>query len=758
MLDRAVDTDKQLFMKFVLQLRTATQDRMQKYISTRTSMRGDSVKEKCPAPVRVDSSLAQILKIDMLDGLLASDTQFGQTETSLVQDVKASGSANASSSVNVNAATPMTLMLRIDDEVLNESGMDSYTIEVVTIFTMYFISNVKKESMVRLLNTGRGFTQFEDGSINPDDDLLRICPLDRIRGVYGCIARFEVLSGLHEFEGTSVLSIDPDEEICNLASETWAQAQRTASMSSVHAVSTHANRVRGNYSIDAKTRQAFLISQDVPWSEAEFINDASLSYLQYPQHSISIFSVNLHIADHTRPVSAQRITLSISTRLSENLALFSNYDAQVRIVRIQQVRSVISTVTGVHIDNIELRPDITHTLLAIVLSIPHHKSPYQEQRVRRLGEHLLRPGTNVRVRVEAMFAQVIETWLPDYQIGSEFAILGATVQVHDTPAGTPSPSMHRRRLLEESLPTTAPVSASTRRTEKLSWNHTSTFFVRSYDQTQNSDTMLDFSSTGGLFSRMCVISFRYSLALYGLQNEAQNLQAIDTRLTGPLRLASSGQILRSKAVALAPQDTSSCASFSPTKKPLATPRPAALPDPSPPPVRRKASVDTLMLLRVEIIVYSNTSGIFTLLGTQELVDAGVEQINVIPTKKTTNNLRVSLDTNGFLPDGSLRLHVTTATATTHSQDSPASTVTIVSIVVGVLFALACVGFVGLRVRHQNQCVEVQQDSAPRYTAMNIIGGGCVCLPHFDATATAMTGGATRDSSFVLGNCHYGFPL
>jgi len=169
-------------------------------------------------------------------------------------------------------------------------------------------------------------------------------------------------------------------------------------------------------------------------------------------------------------------------------------------------------------------------------------------------------------------------------------------------------------------------------------------------------------------------------------------------------------------------------------------------------------VDTLMLLRVEIIVYSNTSGIFTLLGTQELVDAGVEQINVISTKKTTNHLGVLLDTNGFLPDGSLRLHVTTATTTTHSQDSPASTVTIVAIVAGVLFALACVGFVGLRVRHQNQCVEVQQDSAPRYTAMNVIGGGCVCLPHFDATATAMTGGATRDSSFLLANGHYGFRL
>jgi len=211
-----MDTDKLLFMKVVLRLRTSQQARMLKYISTKTAIRRNDIQAKCPAPVQVDGSLAEILRFNMLDGLLAMQDRFDQTETSLFEDI--TGSENAASTIKVNIATPLTFMLRIDDDVLAKSGMTTYEIDVVSIFTMYFISNVKKNSMLYLLGTGKGFTQYEDGSINPDDDLLRICPLNRIKGVYGCIARFEVQSSLYEFEGTSVLAVASDEQMCTLAS------------------------------------------------------------------------------------------------------------------------------------------------------------------------------------------------------------------------------------------------------------------------------------------------------------------------------------------------------------------------------------------------------------------------------------------------------------------------------------------------------------------------------------------------------------
>jgi len=281
----AIDTQKKLFMKFVLRMRTASQSRMRKYVSTSTAIVRNGVQERCKPPVRVDSSLADILRFDMLDGLLLTDSQFGQTDTTFFRDI--TGAENAASTINVNIAMPLTFLLRIDDGVLGSIGMDTYGIDVVSIFTMYFISNVKKDSMLSLLRTGRGFKRFEDGSIDPDDELLRICPLNRIRGVYGCISRFEVQSGLYEFESASVLPIAPDADVNAFASATWAQAQRTASVSFVDDVRTHTGSVRDHFHINSKTRQAFVVSQDVPWSEDEFRNDPSLSHLQYPQVQIS---------------------------------------------------------------------------------------------------------------------------------------------------------------------------------------------------------------------------------------------------------------------------------------------------------------------------------------------------------------------------------------------------------------------------------------------------------------------------------------
>jgi len=133
-LDDAMDSDKKLFMKFVLRLRTKTDARMLKYISTKTAIRRSCIQEKCPAPLRIDSSLGEILKFDMLDGLFSTEDRFNQTETSLFEDI--TSNAAAASTIKVNIGTPLTFMLRIDEGVLAKSGLNTYGIDVVSIFTM----------------------------------------------------------------------------------------------------------------------------------------------------------------------------------------------------------------------------------------------------------------------------------------------------------------------------------------------------------------------------------------------------------------------------------------------------------------------------------------------------------------------------------------------------------------------------------------------------------------------------------------------
>jgi len=276
-LDAALDTHKHLFMRFVLKLRTAEKIGTYNYISTKTKVTRSSILEKCDGTIKLVVSMAELLKFDILDGLLDSHSRLHMNTTTVYKDV--TGADKDTRDITVQLATPLTFVLRIDQIALSATGYNRYEIKVVTVFTMYFISNVKKDS----IKAGRGFTQYADGSINPAEDLLRICPLHRIAGVYGCVARFEVQSGLYYIDSTSILSVASDPQLCKMASETWAQRQKSASLAFQDSIATHASIARENFAINPSSRKAFVVAQDVPWSEAEFRNDKSLTYLRYPQ-------------------------------------------------------------------------------------------------------------------------------------------------------------------------------------------------------------------------------------------------------------------------------------------------------------------------------------------------------------------------------------------------------------------------------------------------------------------------------------------
>jgi hypothetical protein len=230
--------------------------------------------------------LKDLLKFDILDGLMMDNDTLPDThEVPNFTDLAVAH--NAVRSITSNAAMPLTLLLRTTNAtggaVLQAEAPVQYDINVVTMFTMYFISNIKKDAMLQLLNSGAGFAQKSDGIIHPTDELLRICPLHRIKGVYGCIARFEVQAGLYEFETSAFMRIPSDPTLCGSASHSWAQAQRAESVAFVNDMNTHAANVRRAFGVVSDAQMAFIISQDVPWSEAEFRNDQSISLLQYPQ-------------------------------------------------------------------------------------------------------------------------------------------------------------------------------------------------------------------------------------------------------------------------------------------------------------------------------------------------------------------------------------------------------------------------------------------------------------------------------------------
>jgi len=605
-LEEAVGTQKSLFMKFMLRLRTAENSRIFKHISTKSAIRRENFVENCQVAVYLDVNLGQLLKFDMLVGLLTVAREIDTNATAVYVDVGQSQETTLIQQTSLS--TPLTFVLRLDDTAMGTGAYGTYEIDVVTVFTMYFVSNVKKNSALRLLETGGGFSQSADGSLVPDDDLLRICPLHRIEGVYGCIARFEVQHSMYEFEKTAIFPIASDRELCRLGAASWAQRQRTSSRAFVDNIATHASNVRERFRVDASLRKSYVISHDIPWSEAEFRNDAGLSYLQYPQHSISIFAVTVAVSTPAAPLAdRESIALFVSMQVSASLAFFAERTAGGR----EQVCQIVSFVTGVRVNGIEIEQgdeEIGAEMreFVLVLRIPYYNSPQQNWHVQRLSAHLSNPTTQITLRLHAMLQERIKTW-PSYTPGSRLEIVRA--MAHFTS------DVYNRRLL--ATPATRRSAADT------AHNQTTSFLVRSYDAIENSDSMLSFWSVAGHSSRMLVLTVRYSLASYCFIDEIGNMQAIEQQLAPAILSASNYTIARVRVVSFSPSAVVRCTTHT----------------------TQTGTSDTR--LEVEVIVYYHSVGVFSISGSSDLLLAGVEQMLVIPTKNTSRHVDVLLDTQGL---------------------------------------------------------------------------------------------------------------
>ena len=447
-------------------------------------------------------------------------------------------------------------------------------------------------------------------------------------------------------------------------------------------------------------------------TENAYSDTRLLRHNRFEQHSISIFAVNLDIASPVHS-AAKKIVLTLAIRMSKNIILF----AQSAVTRQVQICRIISTVTGFAIGTIQVQalapPGRVFTVFDVVISTPQYRSPYQEQRVQRLTLNLARSGTSVRNRIEDMFLQLIQTWSPDYTSGNVMEILGASVYF---PGDIPTTTAANRRLLNAESSSFTPFTHSQAQDTPpvSSWNQTSSIFVRSYDTAENSDSMLAFLSTDGRFSRMYVLSLRYSLSLYCLQNEQTNLQVIQERLAAPMRTASGDRIEQIIAVALAPAVHAVC-DATPPEMSQSAPNSSR---------RSNLTHDPSVLLRVEIVAYTSVTGTLTLTATQQLLDAGVEQISITATKRKMNTVDFTLDTLGFHSDGSLVLSLQTIPEPLTISQTAAI---ITAVVAGVIVLLS--GLMHIVYKQQQHRSKQQYVAAPitepgvQYSALNVLGGG-----------------------------------
>lgn len=275
--------NKFLYMSFILRFETKHKhERSMQYVNTKTAVRAENLLSKCTDSPGVLVNLFDMIQFEMIEGILDHKSQLVSGE---VTYVKSNENQNDRAIVESDPSQPFTLLILINTEFM----ATSYYMEVATIFTMYFLSIPKKIAMLDLLRSINGFSSFSDGSIEPNEDVLRICPLHAMRGVYGCVSRFEIQHNMYELEDSSVLDVSDNAILCPSLATSWAQQQRTTSDFYCSSITKHAQNIRSIFELDMDKRRAFVISQDIPWrqNDLERENIGAPDSSQYSQVGFS---------------------------------------------------------------------------------------------------------------------------------------------------------------------------------------------------------------------------------------------------------------------------------------------------------------------------------------------------------------------------------------------------------------------------------------------------------------------------------------
>lgn len=177
-----------------------------------------------------------------------------------------------------------------------------YSIEIQTIFTMYFISRTKRDRVLNMIADNKAFQgqdtrQWPTGTrLIPSEDLLRVCPLHLVKGLFGCMSRYEVLDRVYDFTTNAAYTAMPPRMHYNFSDAEgisanidadWAQLREDSSEFEDKMVVNHVRTLGQYFDLNGRYRNAIVMNNDVPWRKSDIEGINATSYIQNAAHSIS---------------------------------------------------------------------------------------------------------------------------------------------------------------------------------------------------------------------------------------------------------------------------------------------------------------------------------------------------------------------------------------------------------------------------------------------------------------------------------------
>lgn len=273
------------------------------------------------AEIRADVSLGSMLTLDMIGGLLQNASDLNST-VSYFRDVSRPVSnevCDADNPRSICMETPrlglgsMTYVLLGNEDVFAAPSSAEYHVRVSSMFSVYFLSELKKIAVRNLLRAGRAFvlppgqTLERATQLVPSEELLTLCPMTIVRGNYGCISRFEVEDTVLDFETASIAPVSKPYDgnatvAANLTSpalDSWVAAGAFGGSQYMQgAVAAHADLVVSMFQVNNRFRTAFLQSPTLPWTPSALAAVNVSTRIDAVQDTFSFMLVTMDSARH----------------------------------------------------------------------------------------------------------------------------------------------------------------------------------------------------------------------------------------------------------------------------------------------------------------------------------------------------------------------------------------------------------------------------------------------------------------------------
>ena len=161
--------------------------------------------------------------------------------------------------------------------------------------------------------------------MQPTDALLEICPFSSIPGSFGCLSRREVQERGVDASSRSIVRIAPagaeSVQETNAKAGAWLRNVLGDTDFAEELGANHSNIMNRRFQLNARFRNAFMISPSMPWRQAELDNARIASILEMAQFSITAILISI---DTKLPLSPD----PAATSRRRNLLSFTGTNAR----------------------------------------------------------------------------------------------------------------------------------------------------------------------------------------------------------------------------------------------------------------------------------------------------------------------------------------------------------------------------------------------------------------------------------------------